>query len=86
MATPTLANSPNPHPWLVDVRPFGPPSYMKPEPEFRVFPTGEAEYYWRIAALANNGTISRHKSLTYALKRCTRLNQRRGKGARNETN
>ena len=64
MATPTLANPLNPH-----------PRYPKPQPGFSVFPTGEAEYSWRIAALASNQTISRHKSLAYALRKCTRLNE-----------
>jgi hypothetical protein len=40
-----------------------------------VLPTGEAEYHWRIVALATNQTISHHKSLTYALRKCTRLNR-----------
>jgi hypothetical protein len=41
----------------------------------RVFPTGEAEYHWRIVALATNQTISLHRSLTYALRKCARLNE-----------
>ena len=45
------------------------------KPDFRVFPTGEAEYSWRIAALATDQTISRHRSLTYALRKCSRLNE-----------
>jgi hypothetical protein len=45
------------------------------KPAFRVFPTGESDYYWRITALASNQTISRHKSLAYALRKCTRLNE-----------
>lgn len=56
------------------------------KPEFRVFPTGEAEYSWRIAASETNQTISRHKSLTYALTKCSRLNDRSGKGARHASN
>ena len=64
MATPTLANPFSLH-----------PRYPKPQPSFRVFPTGEAEYSWRIAALVSNQTISRHKSLAYAIRKCTRLNE-----------
>jgi hypothetical protein len=87
VATSTLANYPNPHQLLAEIaRPFAPPSYSKPQPEFLVFPTGKAEYHWRVAAVATNRTISRHKSLTFALRKCTRLNVQRGEGARNETN
>ena len=86
MATSTLANPLDAHQLFAEaVPPFAPPTYPKPQPEFRVFPTGEVEYHWRIAALATNQTISRHKSLSFALKKCTRLNQRR-EGVRNETN
>lgn len=53
---------------------------------FRVFPTGEAEYHWRIAASATNQTISRHKSLSFALRKCSRLNHRSGKGASDANN
>jgi hypothetical protein len=79
VATSTLANPSNPHPLFAAVRAFVLPSYPKPQPEFRVFPTGEAEYYWRIVALATDRTISRHKSLSFALRKCTRLNGQRGK-------
>jgi hypothetical protein len=68
VATPTLANPLSPH-----------PSYPKPQPEFRVFPTGEAQYSWRIAALASNQIVSQHKSLAYALRKCTRLNKQNSK-------
>ena len=86
MASLTLANSPNPHPLSAEsVRPFVPPRHPKPRPEFRVFPTGKPEYHWRIVAVASNQTISRHKSLTFALRKCTQLNKQRGEGARNET-
>jgi hypothetical protein len=87
VATPTLAKSPNPHQFLPKLaRPFAPPSHPKPQFAFCVFPTGKAVYPWRIAALATNQTVSFHKSLRFALSKCTRLNQWRGKGARNETN
>jgi hypothetical protein len=87
VATSTLANSPNPHQLFAKtVRPFAPPSFLKLQPRFRVFPTGEAEYHWLVAALATNRTISRHKSLTFALRKCARLNERRSEGGRNETN
>ena len=45
------------------------------KPYFSVFATGEAESPWRIAASATDQTISRHKSLSYALRKCTRLNE-----------
>ena len=87
MATSTLANPLNSHRLLADVaRPFAPPTCRKSQPAFRVFPTGKTEYHWRIVALATNQTISRHKSLTFALRKCTRLNKQRGGGAGNETN
>ena len=87
MATPTLAKSPSPHQLLARiVRPFTPPNYPKPQPEFLVFPTSQAEYQLHIVALAGNRTISRHKSPTFALKKCIRLNKQRCEGARNETN
>jgi hypothetical protein len=78
VATSTLANFPNSHPPLAEtVRPCALPNYPKPQPEFRVFPTGEAEYCWRIVALATSQIISRHKSLSYAVRKCTRLNGQR---------
>jgi len=87
VATSTLANSPDSHQLFAErVRPLAPPSYPKPQPEFLVFPGGETEYHWRIVALATNRTVSRHKSLTRTLRKCTRLNDRRGEGAENETN
>ena len=86
MATSTLANSPNPHELLAGIaRPFAPPRHPKSRPAFLVFPTGKPEYHWRIVALAANQTISRHKNLTFALRKCTQLNKQRGEGARNET-
>ena len=64
MATPTLANPFSPH-----------PPYSKPPHRVCVLSTGEAEYPWHIVALATNQAISRHKSLSYALRKCTRLNE-----------
>ena len=77
MAKPTLAKSPHPHQLLVGaVRPFAPARHLKSQCEFRVFPTGEAEHPWRIAAFETNRTISSHKSLNYAVRKCARLNGR----------
>jgi len=87
VATSTLANSPNPHQLFTRiVRPFPPLTYRRRHPEFQVFPTGEAKYHWRIVALDAGRTISRHKTLTFALRKCTRLNKRHSEGARNEIN
>jgi hypothetical protein len=86
VATSTLANPPSSHQWLAVVRLPPRQRHPKSPSSFRVFPTGEAEYHWRIVALATDRTISRHKSLTYALRKCVRLNGQRGKGASNETN
>lgn len=86
MAKPTLPNSFSPHQFLpVLARPFALTSYRKPQREFRVFPTGESEYHWRIVGIPSNRTVSRHKSLNFALKKCTLLNER-CKGVRNENN
>ena len=74
MADPTLAN-PSRQSLANIARPFSRITQSKSQPEFRVLSTGEAEYHWRIAALATNRTISRHKSLGFALKKCARLNQ-----------
>jgi hypothetical protein len=87
VATPTLANPLNAHQLFARiVRPIASRRYPKPQFDFRVFPTGEAEYHWRIAALVTNKTISRHESLSSALKKCTRLNDRSGEGARHDSN
>lgn len=87
MAASTLANSSRSHKFLPKpARPFALPSYPKTQPRFRVFPTAEAVYPWRIAALSTDHTVSCHKSLSYALRKCTRLNEQRRKGARNESN
>lgn len=57
-----------------------------PKPhQFRVFPTGQAEYHWQVAALATNQIISRHKSLKFALKKCACLNEQRVQGVRNDS-
>ncbi len=86
MATSTLAKSPNSHQLFAAIaRPLA-PRHQKPWLTFRVFPTGRAEYPWRIAEFATEQTVSCHKSLSFALKKCTRLNQWRGKGGTNETN
>ena len=85
MATPTLANPLNPH-QLFATRSFALTSRPKLRPHFRVFPTDEAEYHWRIAALATDQTVSLHKSLSFALRKCKRLNNRSGKGAGHEIN
>jgi hypothetical protein len=78
VATSTLAKAPNSHQLLADtMRPFAPPNRPKPQPEFMVSPTGRAEYHWRIVALATDRTISRHKSLIFALRKCNRLNEQR---------
>lgn len=87
MATPTLANPLNAHPLFARiVRPVASRRCPKPQSDLRVFPTGEAEYHWRIAVFATNRTISRHKSLSFALRKCTRLNHRPGEGARHASN
>jgi hypothetical protein len=79
VATPTVANSPNPPQLFAEsLRPVAPMVRPKPQPEFLVFPTGTVEYHWCIVALAANRTISRHKSLTFALRKCIRLNEQRG--------
>ena len=77
MARPTLANPPR-HQQLL--------ASPKPRPDFRVFPVSEAEYHWRIVVLATNQTISRHKSLSFAIRKCTQLNSRSGRGASNDSN
>jgi len=83
VATPTLANFPNPHQlraenlWTVAAR------TQTGKPEFLVLATGEPEYHWGIADVAANRMISRHKSLAYALRKCTRLNEQRDKAQLN---
>lgn len=86
MATPTLANPSNPHHLFADTaRLFAPALYPKSQPEFLVFPTGQPQYHWCVVASATNRTVSLHNSLPLALRKCTRLNKQRGKGARNAT-
>ena len=75
MATLTLANRLNPHQLSA-----------RQHREFRVFPTGETEYQWRIVALRANTTISRHRSLSFALRKCTRLNKQRSRGVSHAIN
>lgn len=87
MATPTLANPFNAHQQFPTLRgrvlsPHSP----KAQPYFRVFPTGKAEYTWRITALATNQIVSRHKSLRFALRKCSQLNDRSAKGAKHDSN
>jgi len=80
VATSTVAKSLDPYPLLAEILP--PQArlrYAKRQPEFRVFPTGSAEYHWRVVALATSRTISRHKSLALALRKCTWLNKHPGK-------
>jgi hypothetical protein len=79
VAPSTLAKSPNSHQLFAQVvRPFTPQSSPKSRPNFVVFPTGEAGYPWRIGALGTSRTVSRHKSLSFALRKCNRLNQQLG--------
>jgi hypothetical protein len=85
VATSTLANSPNPHQLFAAIARAAAPSHRKPRATFRVFPTGTTKYPWRLEELGIEQTVSCHKSLTFALKKCTRLNQSRRKGATNET-
>jgi hypothetical protein len=87
VATSTLANRSDPLQLSADrVRPVAPSNHLKPQLEFRVFPTGHAEYHWRIVALTTSEIISRHKSLGFALRKCTSLNKQRVEGAKNATN
>lgn len=79
MATPTVANRSNSHRSLAKAsRQFSPVFQSKSKPQFQVFPTGEAEYHWRI--VANSRTISRHQNLNSALRKCTRLNKQHDRG------
>lgn len=43
-------------------------------PSFLVFPTGSAEFAWRIVALATGRTIARYKHLDHAVERAKLLN------------
>jgi hypothetical protein len=87
VAKPTLPNSSPFHQLFAGIlRPFARPRNPKARPEFRVFPTGKTQYHWQVVALAANRPISRHKSLTLALRKCIRLNKQHSKGVRNENN
>jgi hypothetical protein len=81
VATPTLANFRNRPPLFADFGRPAPRIHAKPQPQFRVFPSDQVQFHWRIVALASNRTVSRHNSLGFALKKCTRLNGRREKGS-----
>ena len=86
MATPTLANFPNSYSVpRKTLRQALASHCSKSQATFRVFPTSSAEYHWQIVLLATNQTISRHKSLSLALTKCTGLNNVRSKGAKNES-
>jgi len=86
VATPTLAKSPNSHQLFAAIVQRFALRHRKARSTFRVFPTGRAEYPWRIAEFATEQTVSCHKSLSFALNKCTRLNRSRGKGANHESN
>ena len=43
-------------------------------PAFLVFPTLHSTFTWRVAAVATNRTISRHKNLELAVQKAERLN------------
>ena len=74
MATPTLTNSLNHYQLFARiVLPVAMSTCAKPQ-HFLVFPTGNSDYPWRIAGSATNRTVSQHKSLVHALRKCTRLN------------
>jgi hypothetical protein len=75
VASPTLANSLSPL-----------QLFAQRQREFRVFPTGDAEYHWRIVASRTNRTVSRHKSLSFALRKCSRLNKTAPRRASHEIN
>jgi hypothetical protein len=80
VAIPTLANPPRSHQLFAEsLRLFAPTARPKPQPAFLVFPTGGTEYRWRIIYLATNRTNPRHKRLTRGRRKCTWLNEHRGK-------
>jgi hypothetical protein len=54
------------------LRPVVPP---RPKLEFMVFPTRTDTYVWKIVGIETNRTISRHKNLREALRRCAQLNR-----------
>jgi hypothetical protein len=43
-------------------------------PAFLIFPTLNATFTWRIAAVSTNRTVSRHKNLGLAIEKAERLN------------
>ena len=76
MATSTLANSSTSHQLVAEtVRQFAVTSGPKLQSHFLVFPASNAEYPWHVTVSATKRTISRHKSLIRAIKKCTRLNE-----------
>jgi hypothetical protein len=72
VARSTVAKSPNSH------QPFAPTTRPKPLHEFLVFSNGNTECPWHIVAVGSGRTVSRHKSLSFALRKCNRLNEQRG--------
>jgi hypothetical protein len=84
VAASTVTNPTNTHRLFANAtRALAPADRPKAHSDFRVFPTGESEYSWCIVALATNRTVSHHKSLAYALRKCTRLNEQRDKAQLN---
>lgn len=76
MAKSTLANSRYSQQIFAEVaRPLGPQNSPICQLKFAVFATGVSEHPWRVADPTNNQTISRHKILRHALRKCTRLNK-----------
>ena len=79
MASSTLTNPANSYRLSAHAeRPFAPMSNVKPKSHFLVFATGEAEYRWRIVALATKRTISPRMSIAFTVRKCARLNGQRG--------
>lgn len=46
------------------------------QPSFMIFPSTTAIYTWRIVGMESGRTISRHKLLAEALRKCEQLNLR----------
>jgi hypothetical protein len=87
VATPTLANSSSSlQSSIRGVRPFPPLTQTKSQPRFLVFPCQKAKFNWQIVSLGTSRTISRHKSLSFALRKCTSLNKQRRGGPSHEIN
>ena len=77
MAKSTLAKSASPHRFVAEVtRPRPSKNSAKSVRNFVVFPTGTLGYPWHVVTSSTHRTISRHKSLRYALRKCSRLNER----------